>query len=233
MPTTPDTYKYYPALSELISVEELSDFLNFIGEQIQSVFNKIYYKNYCASKNATGSSTFYSLDADSNYFGMTGGNSYILMEQSTSLEHPGKLEDYLFNKIPSDANNTTSNSEKYKNHFKIFLFDTTKVAPDSSPTSSGGRSNGIDKMIVFTNYTNSQLNNKETIAHEFLHLAGVDHTFANYSPHTFKPLQTDNIMDYSNLNTPSIPELSVFNWQGAIAKKCMDPDPQQDPSEQQ
>jgi hypothetical protein len=35
MTTTPDTYKYYPALSQLISVDDLPEFLNFIAEQIQ------------------------------------------------------------------------------------------------------------------------------------------------------------------------------------------------------
>ncbi len=59
---TPDTYKYYPALSDRITVDELPDFLSFIKENIQSVFNNIYYKNYCALKNTTGSSAFYSLE---------------------------------------------------------------------------------------------------------------------------------------------------------------------------
>jgi hypothetical protein len=55
-------YKYYPALSNLISVDDLPDFLSFIKENIQSVFDNIYYKNYSASKNVTDSSAFYSLD---------------------------------------------------------------------------------------------------------------------------------------------------------------------------
>jgi hypothetical protein len=62
MTTTPTTYNYYPALSQLISVDDLPDFLGFIKENIQSVFNNIYYKNYCASHNTTGSSAFYRLD---------------------------------------------------------------------------------------------------------------------------------------------------------------------------
>jgi hypothetical protein len=166
---------------------------------------------------------------DAKFFHFASGDTYILIKDNTN----SLLEDYLFSKIPEDSSNTVSNSEKYKDYFKVFLFDTTRVAPDSSATTIGGHSNGIDKIIVFTSYNtvNSTLNNKETIAHEFLHLAGVDHTFANASPHTFKPFATGNIMDYPDLETTDlIQRLSIFNWQGAIAKKRMDPDPQEDPS---
>ena len=51
-----------PALSQLIGVDDLPDFLSFIKENIQSVFNNIYYKNYCTTENITGSSAFYRLD---------------------------------------------------------------------------------------------------------------------------------------------------------------------------
>ncbi len=62
MPTNPDSYKYYPTLSSLITVDELPDFLSFIKEHVQSVFDNIYYKDYYSSENATGSSAFYRLD---------------------------------------------------------------------------------------------------------------------------------------------------------------------------
>jgi len=55
-------HKYYPALSDRITFDDLPDFLNFIKELIQPVLNKVYYKNYYASKNATGSRAFYSMD---------------------------------------------------------------------------------------------------------------------------------------------------------------------------
>ena len=62
MPTSPVQYNYYPALSNLISVEDLPEFLNFLKEQLQGVLDKIYYKNYYSSKNTIGSSAFYRLD---------------------------------------------------------------------------------------------------------------------------------------------------------------------------
>ena len=58
----PNDYTYYPALSDRITVDDLPDFLSFIKESITDAFDNIYYKNYCASKDATGSSAFYSLD---------------------------------------------------------------------------------------------------------------------------------------------------------------------------
>ncbi|MCV9928121.1 hypothetical protein OIU83_10680 [Flavobacterium sp. LS1R49] len=62
MPTTPTDYKYYPALSDLIKPEDLPDFLSFIKDELQGVFDKMYYKDYQTSKSTTGSSAFYSLD---------------------------------------------------------------------------------------------------------------------------------------------------------------------------
>jgi len=58
----PTDYKYYPALSDRITVDDLPDFLSFIKDSITNAFDNIYYKNYCVSKNATGSRAFYSLD---------------------------------------------------------------------------------------------------------------------------------------------------------------------------
>ena len=40
----PNDHKYYPALSQLISVDDLPDFLNFIKEQIFSDFCCIFEK---------------------------------------------------------------------------------------------------------------------------------------------------------------------------------------------
>ena len=62
MSTTPNTYKYYPALSQLISVDDLPDFLSFIKDGVQNILEDIYYKNHCEYRNTTGSSAFHSLD---------------------------------------------------------------------------------------------------------------------------------------------------------------------------
>ncbi len=61
MSETPTTYRYYPALSDVIKTDDLPDFLNFIKEGLQTIFDKIYYKDYQVSKSISGSSAFYSL----------------------------------------------------------------------------------------------------------------------------------------------------------------------------
>jgi hypothetical protein len=156
---------------------------------------------------------------DAFFFHTEDDTTYVLNKHGTNSSLQ-KLEEYLFTKVP--------NYQNYNNngYFKIFLFDTANsmfIRPDGSTDKHiGGFSNKEDKIVVFTSYDSSilKLHNQEMCAHEFLHTAKVKHTFANNSPHTFNPLKTENIMDYSNLNesTP-IPMFSIFNWQGAIAQK--------------
>ena len=62
MPDTQTQNKYYPALSDIMKADDLPDFLSFIKEGIQTIFSKIYYKDYQVSKSTSGSSAFYSLD---------------------------------------------------------------------------------------------------------------------------------------------------------------------------
>ena len=51
MPETPTTYNYYPALSGLMTVEDLPEILGFIRDGLQQIFEKVYYKNYYCQKN--------------------------------------------------------------------------------------------------------------------------------------------------------------------------------------
>ena len=46
MATTPVDYQYYPALSDLIDVDDLPEILSFIKGGIEVVFSSIYYKDY-------------------------------------------------------------------------------------------------------------------------------------------------------------------------------------------
>lgn len=62
MPETPTTYNYYPALSGLITLEDLPEILDFIKEGLQEIFDKVYYKDFQSSRNVSGSGAFYSLD---------------------------------------------------------------------------------------------------------------------------------------------------------------------------
>jgi len=75
MPETPTEYKYYPALSDIMKADDLPDFLSFIKEGLQNIFDKIYYKDYQVSKSISGSSAFYSLD--------------IVSRRKLALELPG------------------------------------------------------------------------------------------------------------------------------------------------
>lgn len=63
IPATPiPTARYYPRLSEVISVDDLPEFLSFVENGLNDIFNKIHYKNLQYSKGYRGDSAFYSLD---------------------------------------------------------------------------------------------------------------------------------------------------------------------------
>ncbi|KLT67800.1 hypothetical protein [Flavobacterium sp. ABG] len=68
MPTNPipavpvPTPRYYPRLSEIITVDDLPEFLSFVENGLNSIFDKIHYKNLQYSKGYRGDSAFYSLD---------------------------------------------------------------------------------------------------------------------------------------------------------------------------
>jgi len=54
--------RYYPRLSEVITAEDLPEFLSFVENGLNSIFDKIHYKNLQYSKGYRGDSAFYSLD---------------------------------------------------------------------------------------------------------------------------------------------------------------------------
>ena len=58
-PTAPN--HYYPRLSNLITLDSLPSSLDFVKNLAQSIFSKIYYKNYQGSISPLGDSAFYSL----------------------------------------------------------------------------------------------------------------------------------------------------------------------------
>ncbi|KRB56730.1 hypothetical protein [Flavobacterium sp. Root186] len=63
IPATPiPTARYYPRLSEVISVDDLPEFLSFVENGLNAIFDKIHYKNLQYSKGYRGDSAFYSLD---------------------------------------------------------------------------------------------------------------------------------------------------------------------------
>lgn len=58
---TPPQLYYYPRLSNLITLDSLPSSLDFVKNLAQSIFSKIYYKNYQGSISPLGDSAFYSL----------------------------------------------------------------------------------------------------------------------------------------------------------------------------
>ncbi|WP_293303060.1 hypothetical protein [Pedobacter sp. UBA4863] len=62
MPTKPVSPRYYPALSELITVDDLPDFLQFAETGLETLLSRIHYKNFQFSKSVRGDSAFYSLE---------------------------------------------------------------------------------------------------------------------------------------------------------------------------
>ncbi|AXG73533.1 hypothetical protein DVK85_04515 [Flavobacterium arcticum] len=54
--------RYYPKLSEIVTVDDLPESLSFIQEGLNAIFDKIHYKNLQYSKSYRGDSAFYSLD---------------------------------------------------------------------------------------------------------------------------------------------------------------------------
>jgi hypothetical protein len=62
--------RYYPRLSELISVGDLPEFLSFAENGLSSLLNQVHYQNLQFSKSSRGDSAFYSLDIVSKNLGL-------------------------------------------------------------------------------------------------------------------------------------------------------------------
>ncbi len=56
------TSRYYPRLSEIVVIEDLPEFLSFVQDGLNSVFDDIHYKNLKFSRSVRGDGAFYSLD---------------------------------------------------------------------------------------------------------------------------------------------------------------------------
>ncbi|MET3502606.1 hypothetical protein ABIC45_004230 [Mucilaginibacter rubeus] len=68
--STSITQRYYPQLSELITVDDLPEFLHFAETGLDDLLNKIHYKNLQYSKSHRGDGAFYSLDIVTNNIGI-------------------------------------------------------------------------------------------------------------------------------------------------------------------
>ncbi len=62
MPAVLPTARYYPRLSEIVTIDDLPEFLSFVEDGLNRIFDSIHYKNLQYSKSYRGDSAFYSLD---------------------------------------------------------------------------------------------------------------------------------------------------------------------------
>lgn len=64
------TKRFYPALSDLITVDDLPEFLNFAESGLDVLLSKVFYKNFQFSKSFRGDAAFYSLDVITKNIGI-------------------------------------------------------------------------------------------------------------------------------------------------------------------
>ena len=113
---------------------------------------------------------------------------------------------------------------KYQNHIRIYLKDygflDFEVRQDDQgqmkevPTFyTFGYSTGYDKHSCILIFKRSISINgakaSNTLGHEIMHRLGLDHTFHNRNPYTFKYATTGNVMDYSMSNNNST---NQYQW---------------------
>lgn len=80
---TPNTLTYYPAVTDIVNVDDLPEFLSFIKTGLETILDKIYYKDYYYSKNISGSEAFYSLS--------------VVSKTKLALELPGTGISFVLN----------------------------------------------------------------------------------------------------------------------------------------
>ncbi|MFC0514548.1 hypothetical protein ACFFGT_10060 [Mucilaginibacter angelicae] len=72
MPVITDSVirRYYPKLSELITIDDLPEFLSFVEDGLDGLLDHIHYKNFQFSRSPRGDSAFYSLEIISKNIGI-------------------------------------------------------------------------------------------------------------------------------------------------------------------
>lgn len=62
--------RFYPTLSELISVDDLPEFMSFAEDGLNDLLKNVFYKNFQYSKNSRGDTASYSIEIISNNIGI-------------------------------------------------------------------------------------------------------------------------------------------------------------------
>ena len=97
---------------------------------------------------------------------------------------------------------------KYSQYTKVYFIESSNPNKYGRAYGIGGNPDSKKSVLICTKGFSDS-----TVAHETLHSMGLYHTFDNDSKFTFKFSETDNIMDYSDIENRKIPVISTFVWQ--------------------
>ncbi len=138
MPNIVPTARYYPKLSEVITADDLPEFLSFVQNGLNSIFDKIHYKNLQYSKSVNGDAAFYSLEIVSKKLGipLPFGMALVLNPDLTSsnnkissfpitLEYQWEILAFL--KTFSSSNFSFSLEDFYKIGLRVFRISEEQV----------------------------------------------------------------------------------------------------------
>lgn len=196
-----------PAL--IFNMQEQAKFLKkFVRQALSTPIMETITIDLVANPDTIFDSNFVDIDS-------TTGNKYLKDKNNTGQYIIEYLHSYLTTTGPTPVGTT-----KYADYFKVFFFNDNGI-----PGRFGFSLPWLNLLADFTN------NLPSTTTHEFLHTANVPHTFANYegtvyAKFTYEPLATDSIMDYSDFGaSPPIPTISLYDWQGEVAKEKFYPEP--------
>ncbi|CAA0172506.1 hypothetical protein [Tenacibaculum maritimum] len=150
-----------------------------------------------------------------NYTIATNQGKIFNKYHNTSGENLTQFLAKEFNSIPTNA--------PYKEHYKVFFMGEYGARKKSNGGLQplGGHANGIPSKECVMYFNPKEF----VVTHELLHCMGVFHSFNNNSNYTFLRGKTDNIMDYSHLSTPKIPQLSTWQWQWKILTDANENEP--------
>ena len=141
--------------------------------------------------------------------------AYYESSQANRLNLKQYLTDHLPEKYKAD---------KYNNYLVVFFMNIQGFSmkdDNNTKTSLGGYSSGKGADLLVFNIP-FEPNHDATVSHEIYHSLDIPHTFNKLSENSlyvYKPQQTDNIMDYSNLDPTNKKKRSLFHWQWLIARK--------------
>ncbi|MCV9931742.1 hypothetical protein OIU80_05555 [Flavobacterium sp. LS1R47] len=147
----------------------------------------------------------------------------VLVTSNATIPNFIPLYDFL---LSQNAPGTTIPiSTFYNGYYILFFFSDDGGSLNTSHVYHG--LNGLSQptkntMLVFASA------NDATATHEFIHTANLPHSFSAYeaskfAKFTYEPHFTDNILDYSH--KVSINRVSLWNWQGKIAKQASEIEP--------